>query len=238
MNRHVRTLSAGVAVLAMVALASAQTSRPEGVALFVAVDGNDGNPGTKEKPFATMERARDEVRRLRKVKAPASPVAVNLRAGTYFLERTFKLSAEDSGTAGAPTVYRGYGNERPVLIGGKPITGFTPYKDKILVADVTNQGLKGVAFRQLFFDGRRQILARYPNFDPQEPYAGGWAYVDGKVAGMYGNQPEDSKRLLRFKAQDARAWARGGEGEVVILPATTGGPTSSPSPRSIARPAR
>ena len=221
MNRQFMAVSASVVVLATVAWASAQTAwpvaQPQGVSLFVAVDGNDGNPGTKEKPFATLERARDEIRRLKKDKASASPVAVNLRAGTYFLGRTFKLSAEDSGAAGAPVVYRGYGNERPVLIGGKPIKGFAQYKGQILVADVASQGLKGVAFRQLFFDGRRQILARYPNFDPRDPCAGGWAYVEGKDEAMYGDQPGDSRQVLRFKAQDARAWAHAGEGEVVIF---------------------
>jgi parallel beta-helix repeat protein len=221
MNKHVRAISAGVLVLATVTIALAQTSlptgRPEGMSLFVAADGNDSNPGTNEKPFATLERARDEVRRLKKDKAPPSPVTVNVRAGTYFLERTFKLSAEDSGTADAPVVYRGYGKERPALVGGKPVRDFAPHKGLIQVADVAGQGLKGVAFRQLFFDGRRQILARYPNFDPNEPCAGGWAYVDGNGVEMYQDRPDDSKRLLRFKTEDARTWSRSGDGQVCIF---------------------
>ena len=31
---------------------------------YVAPDGKDGNPGTKEKPFATVEAARDAVRKI------------------------------------------------------------------------------------------------------------------------------------------------------------------------------
>ena len=64
--------------------------------------------------------------------------------------------------------------------GGKLIGGFEPYQGKILKADVAAQGLEGVEFRQLFCNGRRMHLARYPNFDPQNPYGGGWAYADGK----------------------------------------------------------
>ncbi len=175
-------------------------------------------PAGKDGPFASLERARDEVRRLKREKGLHESVTVHVRGGTYFLDRTFQLTAEDSGTADAPVVYRGDGAERPVLIGGKPVAGFVPYKDKILVADVAAQGLKGVAFRQLFFDGRRQILARYPNFDPKNPYAGGWAYVDGKPVEMYRDQPDDSRRLLHFKAEDARAISRPEEAEVCIFP--------------------
>ena len=215
-------ISASAVVLASVAIASAQASRPAGqpggTSLFVSVDGNDSNPGTKDRPFATLGRARDEARRLRKERALVEPVAVNVRAGTYFLERTFKLSAEDSGTANAPVIYRGYGKERPVLVGGMPIQGFAQYKGRILVADVASQGFKGVAFRQLFFDGRRQILARYPNYDANDPCAGGWAYVDGNDVEMYQDRPDDSKRLLRFRAEDARIWARSGDGQVCIFP--------------------
>jgi hypothetical protein len=222
MNAYARAISVSAVVLVTATLASAQASRsatqPVGMPLFVAADGNDVNPGTKEKPFATLERARNEVRRLRKENARVGPVAINVRAGTYFLERTFKLSAEDSGTADAPIIYRGYGQERPKLIGGKPIKGFVQYKGQILVADLASQGLKGVAFRQIFFDGRRQILARYPNFDPNDPCAGGWAYVDGNNVELYQDRPDDSKRLLCFKAEDARSWARSGEGQVCIFP--------------------
>lgn len=35
---------------------------------FVAVDGDDRNPGTVEEPFATLTRARDAVRERRKEK--------------------------------------------------------------------------------------------------------------------------------------------------------------------------
>jgi len=222
MNGYAQAVSAGVMMLlAVVATAGqipASLGQPDGLSLFVAVDGHDGNPGTKEKPFATLDRARDEVRRIKKAGAPVTPVTVNLRAGTYFLERTFTLSAEDSGTAEAPVVYRGYGQERPRLVGGKVITGFTPHKDQILVADVSGQGLKGVAFKQLFFDGRRQIMARYPNFVPKDPVAGGWAYVDGKIVSMYSNLPGESKRLFQFKAENARTWARCQDGDVFIFP--------------------
>ena len=184
---------------------------------YVAADGRDSNSGTRDEPFATLERARDEIRKLKREKGLHGPVTVHVGGGTYFLNRTLKLNAEDSGAAGAPVVYLGDGEARPLLVGGKPIADFAPYKGETLVADMASQGLKGVAFRQLFYDGRRQILARYPNFDPRNPYAGGWAYVDGEPVEMYRDRPDDSRRLLHFKAEDARPISRPEEAEVCIF---------------------
>ena len=215
----------GTVLLAALAGAISSSRRADALDLYVAADGRDAWSGRlaapdaagKDGPFASLERARDEVRRLKREKGLHESVTVHVRGGTYFLDRTFQLTAEDSGTADAPVVYLGDGAARPLLIGGKPVAGFAPYKDKILVADVASQGLKGVAFRQLFFDGRRQILARYPNFDPMNPYAGGWAYVEGKPVEMYQDRPDDSRRLLHFKAEDARAISRPEEAEVCIF---------------------
>ena len=201
------------------------SGRAAALDLYVSADGHDAwsgrlaasDAGGKDGPFASLERARDEIRRLKREKSLLESVTVHVRSGTYFLDRTFELFSEDSGTAAAPIVYLGDGPARPLLVGGKLVTGFTPYKDKILVADVASQGLKGVAFRQLFFDGRRQILARYPNFDPKNPYAGGWAYVEGEPVDLYRDRPEDSGRLLHFKAEDARAISRPEEAEVFIF---------------------
>jgi len=184
----------------------------------VAVNGNDANPGTKDKPFATLERARDAVRQF-KGRKPGTSVEVLVRAGTYELTRTFRLAAEDSGTEGAPVVYRAYPKEKALLIGGKRITGFTPHRGQILKADVGAQGFTNY-FRQLFLDGQRMQLARYPNHDPINPN-GGFAYVDGVVpkdSEKYKDNPEHPPRQIRYKPGDARSWARPEQAEVIYFP--------------------
>ncbi len=206
MNKRDRSACDDLMILLAALLAFARApllaARPADLTLFVAVDGSDANPGTKDKPLATLEGARDAIRKLRKAGAGPAPLTVYVRGGTYYLDHTFQLSAQDSGTQAAPMVYRNYGSERPRLVGGKPIKGFAQYKDHILVADLAAQGLKGVAFKQLFFDGKRQILARYPNFDAGNPWAGGWAIVDGKDVPMYGDRPDDSRRVFHYKPQE------------------------------------
>ena len=58
---------------------------------FVAPNGNDAQAGTKDRPFATIERARDAARQ-------AKGSIVVLAAGTYRLTKTFTLDDRDSGT--------------------------------------------------------------------------------------------------------------------------------------------
>jgi len=48
---------------------------------------------------------------------------------------------------------------QPLPVYGQ-IAGFTPEKGEILKADLASQGLKGVYFRQLLFDGRRREQTR------------------------------------------------------------------------------
>jgi hypothetical protein len=64
-----------------------------------------------------------------------------------------------------------------ILSGALPVSGFKPWKGQIVVAELKGTPLEKVAFRQVFFRGERQVMARYPNLDPQDPHFGQWAYV-------------------------------------------------------------
>ena len=73
------------------------------------------------------------------------------------------LSAEDSGTAQAPVVWLAEPGEEVVISGGARLTlQWKPFKDGIWQAQVP----EGPQMDQLFVNDVRQILARYPNFDP------------------------------------------------------------------------
>lgn len=196
------------------------------LSLHIATNGDDTwsgrmplpNKAKTDGPFSTLERARDEIRKLKTAGALKGGVTVLVRGGIYELPRTFRLDAADSGTPDARVAYCAYRKEKPTLLGGKRITGFTPWKGQILKADVGVQGFKGIYFRQLFFNGKRQHLARFPNFDPKNPYGGGWSYVDGKPIPMYQDIPGESHRTLHFKARDVHDWSRPQEGEVMVFP--------------------
>ncbi|MFA5193413.1 MAG: hypothetical protein WC740_22115, partial [Verrucomicrobiia bacterium] len=87
----------------------------EGVTFTVATDGNDRWSGKLAKPndaktngpFATIERARDEIRALKRNGVlPKGYVVVEVLAGRYELAKPVELTAEDSGTTEAPITYR------------------------------------------------------------------------------------------------------------------------------------
>ncbi|SDH32417.1 Protein of unknown function [Sinosporangium album] len=116
--------------------------------IFVDPTGDDSGPGTSERPFATLARARAAAR-------PGS--VITLRGGTYHLTETFTLSAADSGV-----VYQAYGygtadQDDVVISGGRHITGWRKGDDGVHLAEVP-----GLATRQLYVSGRRAVRASIP----------------------------------------------------------------------------
>jgi len=105
--------------------------------------------------------------------AGREPVTVTFRAGTYFLPDTVRFEAEDSGAAGAPVVYRAAAGAEVRVSGGVPLQlAWEPYRDGILRARVSESlGM----IDQLFVNGERQPMARYPNFDPAVRHFNGFA---------------------------------------------------------------
>ena len=117
------------------------------------------------------------LRRLKAVGKLGEGAVVNLRGGTYRLTESLAFGPQDAGTRQAPIAWRAYGDEKAILTGSLPVRGFKPWKGQIVVADLKGTPLEKAAFRQLFFRGERQVMARYPNVDPKDPHFGQWAYV-------------------------------------------------------------
>jgi hypothetical protein len=202
-------------------------ARPLGATdFYVATDGNDQwsgrlaapNAANTDGPFATLQQARNEIRHQRQAGSLKEDVTVNVRGGNYLMPNGLKFEPQDSGSETFPVTYRAFKNEHPVLIGGRAITQFTPYKGEILQANMIAEGLKGVYFRQLFFGGRRQILARYPNVDRKNPYYSGWAYADGTLVPKGMTIPGEDKCSFTVKPKDLRTWLHPGGVEVCVFP--------------------
>jgi len=66
---------------------------PPPLAYYVAIGGADTNPGTRELPFATLERARNVIRELKKEPGglPSGGVTVLLGGGIHPRTSTFEL---------------------------------------------------------------------------------------------------------------------------------------------------
>jgi hypothetical protein len=145
------------------AMLTALTARSATAAdIFVAPGGNDANPGSIQSPVATLKHAQE----LARAAARSGPVNVYLRGGVYYLGAPLVFTALDSGNASAPVIYQAYQNEKPVLSGGSALHGlkWTPYRNGIMQTAVPAD----LNTDQLFVNGERQILARYPNYDPNQ----------------------------------------------------------------------
>jgi len=69
-------------------------------------------------------------------------------------------------------------------------------------------------FRQLFFNGKRMIRARYPKSDQEDPLYSGWAFVESPV-------PEGDENPIAFRYEPdifPRRWAKPEQAEVFIIP--------------------
>ena len=135
------------------------------IAFYVSPQGNDSFSGDSvDKPFATIQKARDAVRAMKKKGSLTKPVIVYIRGGLYELGDTLVFTLEDSGTKDYPITYTAYKNEEPILSGGRSITGpWTDYKGKIKVCTIPAVTEGKWSFRQLFLNGERQTRARFPN---------------------------------------------------------------------------
>ncbi len=126
--------------------------------LFVSPAGNDNSPGTREAPFKTPAAARDAARKL----ARQESVTVTLADGIYYLPETLIFAPADSGTAQHPVTYQAMHEGKAVISGGLKLDlQWKPDVDGTFKASTP----PGLPIDQLFIDGRRQHMARYPNFD-------------------------------------------------------------------------
>jgi hypothetical protein len=168
-NRTMNTPSPVSWALAAALAVFAGASPAQAANYFVAPGGNDANPGSLEQPYATLQRAQQAARQAQ----GREPVTVFLRAGLYYLPESVVLTAEDSGTKTAPVVYQAYQKEQAVISGGARLKDlkWEPFRDGIMKAALP----PGFTSDQLFVNGERQPMARYPNFDPTVRHFNGYA---------------------------------------------------------------
>ncbi|HOZ48421.1 MAG TPA: right-handed parallel beta-helix repeat-containing protein [Candidatus Hydrogenedentes bacterium] len=177
-----------LAALALVAIGVAASAEPW--RLYVAKGGNDAwsgriaeaNADASDGPFATLEAARNAIRTMKQSDGllPDS-VEVLVQAGVYALSATFELTAEDSGTAEMPIVYRAAPGAEVRLVGGVVIPKLDPVtdaavrerldesaRDAVRCADlkalgVTDFGPAQGGGMEVFFKDEPMTLCRWPN---------------------------------------------------------------------------
>ena len=153
---------------------ASDVSSAERLELFVASNGSDRNAGTKQEPFATVHRAKEAVQELDKDQA----IVVWVRSGTYYFPEPLIFEPRDSG-AEKPITYAAYPGEQVTLSGGRHLNcQWKDYKDGVMVCELPEARTGRLDFTQLFINGKRQIRARFPNYDLQNPLVNGTGYIN------------------------------------------------------------
>ena len=201
-----RTIIAALAVVYVVLVAGAGKAAD----FYVATDGNDRwsgrlaapSPGGGDGPFATLEGARDAIRRQKK-QGLREPVHVVVRGGTYYLPAPFQLTPEDSGTDKCPILYAAHPGEKPILSGGSPIVGWKkPAEGKVWTAEIREARNGDWYFHQLFAGGQRRVRARMPN----EGYFLNEGPIEPLVDRSKAMSDQSAKMGFRYKPGDIRRW--------------------------------
>ena len=178
----------------------------DAIELHVAPNGDDAwsgrldqpNADRSDGPLASLEGARDALRKARGGKAPLEPARVVVAEGRYALTRPLVLGPEDGGTEQVPVQYVAAAGARPVFSGGRAITGFQAGGDDLWTAKVPDVAAGKWYFEQLFVNGRRATRARTPNEF--------WFYVLGvkeePIGPASGKRPKKALRTIFLRAED------------------------------------
>ena len=201
---------------------------------YVAVDGDDSNDGSFEKPFATIERAKEAVRGLDKTGRTGITVAV--KAGEYLVSN-LTFTAEDSGTESCPIMYCAYGDGEVILNAGISINteDFTAVtdvtmlsrlqesvRDKVLCVDLSKYGITAEDLGKIYAFGEVNTAKKYDGDyvgpthcelfvnDARQtiaryPNAGEWVYTDVIEEGVPHLEGEDWANLVQNPKGDTYA---------------------------------
>ena len=172
-----------IGVCAGVMLAVLAAAPATGATLHVSPAGDDGWEGSRARPLATLQGARDRIRQDRARGARKEACEVLFADGEYVLDAPVAFDPEDSGAAGAPVRYAAAHGARPLFFGGRRLPRFQAGADGVWRVQLD----PALRFEQLYINGRRAVRARSPNrfyHYMQAPVAYGVDPLTGRVADL------------------------------------------------------
>jgi hypothetical protein len=186
-GRAMRTAIACVAAFTVVSAVGAETSQ-------VIEREKKMTPATtlRVAPGDSLEEA------ISRARTAPKPVAIELRGGTYFLDKPIVLGPEDSGLT-----LEAFPNEKPILSGGRRITGWHRGPQDLWTAAATGD------FPELWVNGRRAPRARYP----ERGYLSIAEVLDAQPAEKW----MEGQTRFRFKEGELKAWTSAADAEVVVM---------------------
>ncbi len=198
-------------------------STEKGIQLFVSPQGNDSWSGAIKKPnasqtdgpLASLQGARDAIRKLKAAGKANAPIEVSFLEGTYFIEQPVVFSPEDSGTGQAPITYSAFPGTSPVISGGYQIPGWVRSRlGKTIGTEVWMSELADVKsgkwnFKELFIKGTRCPRTRLPET--------GYYHFTNLVESTGEHNWNEGNMAAGFKEGDLKEWKNLKDVDIVAL---------------------
>lgn len=165
--------------------------------IYVSTLGNDQNDGSENSPFKTVERAKEEVRKISE--NMVGDIVVNIADGIYRQTEMLDFTVADSGKNGYNVIYRGEKDKYPVISGGFEVGGFEKYENNPDIYCVSLENYNDVELvRSVFLGGKKYRMAQSDMLikgeadydDPDTHYTSDGFYVSKKYMTKYKN-PEN-----------------------------------------------
>ncbi|MCX6225841.1 MAG: right-handed parallel beta-helix repeat-containing protein [Bacteroidia bacterium] len=162
-----------------------------GQTVFVSPQGNDRNPGTKEKPVSSFVKAQALARKFSRDES----VSIIFARGIYYLPQTVEFTDGDGKNASASVTYMAEVEGQAILSGGSLLNLEWQNSDNgIFVAEVPENTI----IDQLYVNGLRQRMARFPNAIADKNVFDTWDLSHSAVDDP-SNDPLTPGRIARWK---------------------------------------
>ncbi|RLD77422.1 MAG: hypothetical protein DRJ10_11965, partial [Bacteroidetes bacterium] len=128
---------------------------------YISLNGSDSNEGTKEEPFASLERAKLAIENSIK-KNGDQDFIIFIAKGFYTIENPVVFESEFFGGNNKVQI-KALGEANPVISGGVLLRNWQKNDAGLWVTELPKKGVRDWNPRELFIDNKRAIRARFPN---------------------------------------------------------------------------
>ena len=144
--------------------AAAEVSRE--CTVYVSPSGNDGANGTINSPVATIEGARDRIRKYKRVNGKNGKYTVIFREGFYRFNKSVEFTEVDSGYKNNPIVYKAYDGENVKFSGAVSVdvSDFRKVTDREILQRLPDSSREKVGYLDLKEQGiTKDMIPSVPN---------------------------------------------------------------------------
>ncbi|MGC9353572.1 MAG: right-handed parallel beta-helix repeat-containing protein [Mariniphaga sp.] len=131
---------------------------------YLSPNGNDANPGTLEKPFTTIKRAK-QAAEIHFQQNPNEDCTVWLKDGKYHISTPVVINAENFKNQTGQLFFKASSGKEPIISGGLEIKGWQKVSDGLWKAKLPEEFKNEKPPRELFVENQRAVRARFPNDD-------------------------------------------------------------------------